>query len=190
MISRRAIVVLAIAAPFLGGCSLSSAPSPQGTSTAPPRTAKHPDALALVRLTTYRGHGISFTYPASWRYRHRGVFTTMTAPVVDIASQPTRNPCTLHRCWFPVRHLRPGAVVVMWEEGGGLIDPPHPTVGVHVTVLRHACNPLGGGDELTARVVLHGGRVYEAYACLRGPNVAAHELEVRAMLASAHRAES
>ena len=182
-------MLLAIAAAFLSGCSLSSAPPTHGTSNAQPRPAKEPDVLALVRLTTYRGHGITFRYPASWRYRHRGFYSTMTSPVVDLASQPTRNPCTSHGCWFPVRHLRPGAVVVVWESGAGLIDPSHPpAVGVHVNVLREGCSPLGGGDELTARVVLREGRIYEAYACLRGPNVATHEREVRAMLASARRA--
>ena len=69
-----------------------------------------------------------------------------------------------------------------------MIDPAHrPVPGVHVKTLRTGCRSLGGGEEITASVVLRGGRVYEAAACLRGPDVAAHELEVRAMLASAER---
>lgn len=176
--SYCSLVLLALAATLPAGCSFGTT----ALSTGAPSATQPP-------LATYSGHGITFTYPASWRYRRRGVFTTMTSPVVDLASQPTRNPCTPHRCWFPVRHLRPGAVVVMWEEGGDLIDPAHPpAVGVHAHVLRQGCRPLGGADELTASVVLDRGRIYEAYACLRGPNIAAHEREVRAMLASARRA--
>jgi hypothetical protein len=112
----------------------------------------------------------------------------MTSPVIDLSSQPTRNPCTKHGCWFPVRHLRPGAVAVVWDEGGGLIDPSRPpTAGVHLHVLPHECRALGGGDEWTAQVVLRGGRIYDVLACFRGPDIATHEAEVRAMLGSAKR---
>jgi hypothetical protein len=151
-------------------------------------TATMHTGLRGVRMATYTGHGITFRYPTAWRYRHRGFFSTMTSPVVDLASQPTRDPCTMHGCWFPARHLRPGAVVVTWEQAGGLIDPAHPPkVGVHVRVLRRGCRSLGGDEEVAGQVVLRGGRVYEVEACLRAPGVAAHARDVRAMLASAGR---
>jgi hypothetical protein len=113
----------------------------------------------------------------------------MSSPVVDLATQPTRNPCVAHRCGFPVRHLRRGGVVVMWNTGAGLIDPAHPPApGVRVTVLRRGCRALGGAEELIARVVLRTGRIYEAAACLRGPGTPIQEGEVRAMLESARAA--
>jgi hypothetical protein len=138
----------------------------------------------------YSGHGITFTYPAAWRYRHRGFSSTMTSPVVDLGNQTMVDPCVHHgnstRCGFPVRHLARGAVVVMWSTNG-LFNPSHrPPPGVHVRTLRTGCRSLGGGEEISARVVLRG-RVYEAAACLRGPDEAAHASEVRAMLASATR---
>jgi hypothetical protein len=112
----------------------------------------------------------------------------MTSPVVDLATQPTRNPCSEHRCGFPVRHLRPGGVVVVWNAGAGMTDPAHPSrEGVHVRVLRRGCRALGGSEELVARVVVRGGRIYQAAACLRAPGVAVHDREVRLMLASASR---
>ena len=75
----------------------------------------------------------------------------------------------------------------MWNTRG-LIDPAHPPApGVRVTVLRRGCRALGGDEEFIARVVLRGGGVYEAGACLRGPGVAMHDGEVRAMLATARR---
>src|SRR6185437_2168852 len=105
-----------------------------------------------------------------------------------LGTQPMVDPCVRSgnstSCGFPVRHLEEGGVVVMWSTGGGFIDPARPpAVGVRVYVLREGCRALGGTEELTARVVLHGNRIYEAEACLRGPNVGAHEGEVRAMLA-------
>jgi hypothetical protein len=199
VISRRLLVLIAVAAALPSGCSFGSASSTHGsassthgTSRTQPQSATQPDVLELVRLTTYRGHGITFAYPASWRHRHRGFYSTMTSPIVDLGTQPMVDPC-VHSgnstsCWFPVRHLDRGGVVVMWSTGGGLIDPAHgPVPGVHVKTLLTGCRSLGGGEEITASVVLRGGRVYEAAACLRGPDVAAHEREVRAMLASAKR---
>ena len=153
---------------------------------------KRPDVLELGRLTTYRGQGITFTYPASWRHRHSGFYSTMTSPIVDLGTQPMVNPCvhsgTSTSCWFPVRHLDRGGVVVMWSTGGGLIDPAHrPLPGIHVKTLRTGCRSLGGAEEIIASVVLRGGRLYEAEACLRSPDEAPHERAVRAMLASAKR---
>ena len=185
-------VLLAVSATLLGGCAFGSSSSTPGVSTSTSQTTKQPEGLELVRLSTYQGNGITFTYPASWRHRHRGFYTTMTAPIVDLGTQPMVDPC-VHSgnstsCWFPVHHLDQGGVVVMWSTGGGYIDPTHrPAVGVRVHVLRNGCRALGGTEELTARVVLRGNRIYEAEACLRGPNVGAHEGEVRAMLASARR---
>jgi hypothetical protein len=185
VVISRGFVLFALAATLPAGCTFGTEAPSGGTATAQPRAAPRP------QLTRYRGHGITFTYPASWRCRHRGFYTTMTSPVVDLATQPTRNPCTAQGCWFPVRHLQPGAVVVMWNTGGGLMVPAHPPMpGVHVTVLRRGCRVLGGDEELTARVVLRGGRIYEAAACIRAPGVSAHEREVRAMLASARRTDS
>jgi hypothetical protein len=60
----------------------------------------------------------------------------------------------------------------MWEHGCRAHQPAHrPAPGVHVTVRREGCRSLGGDEELTARVVLQGGRVFDAAACLRGPGV-------------------
>jgi hypothetical protein len=117
----------------------------------------------------------------------------MTSPVVDLGTQPLVDPCVHHgnstSCWFPVRHLRRGAVVVVWSSGG-LLTVHKPVPGVHVRTLPRGCRRLGGGEAITASVVLRGGRVFQMAACLRGPDVGAHEGEVRAMLASAKRVDS
>ena len=114
---------LAFAAALSGGCTLGSAPSTHGASTAQPAPATQPDVLQLVRLETYRGHGITFTYPASWRHRHRGFYSDMTSPIVDLGTQPMVDPC-VHSgnstsCWFPVRHLDRGGVVVSGRRAAG-----------------------------------------------------------------------
>jgi hypothetical protein len=173
----RGLLLVAVAATLPAGCAFDAA-APSGDPGKPP--------MQSVRLATYSGHGVAFSYPASWRYRNRGFYSNMTSPVIDLATQPTRDPCVAHTCWFPVRHLRQGGVVVMWETAGAMIDPAHlPAPGVHVKVVRGGCRALGGEEELIAQIVLHSGRIYEATACLRGPGLAAHDREARAMLASA-----
>ncbi len=189
MVRCPGLVLVAALSALASGCALGSTSPTHGVSATAGGAPRRPATAVVVRLTTYRGHGIVFRYPADWRYRRRGFYSHMTSPVVDLASQPTRNPCTEHGCGFPVRRLRPGAVVVMWDQGGGLILPSQrPAVGVHLRVLPRGCRALGGDEELAAQVVLRGGRVYEAEACLRGPDLAMHEREVHAMLASARRA--
>lgn len=186
--TARAFLLVVLLATLPAGCAFGRSSQPAGTAKHHRNHAAPRDTLELVRLATYRGHGITFRYPASWRYRRRGFRSMMTSPVVDLATQPTRNPCFEHRCWFPVRHLRPGGVVAMWEIGGGMIDPAYrPAPGIRVKILRGGCRALGGEEELLARLVLRGGRIYDAAACLRGPGLVEHDREVRLMFASATR---
>jgi hypothetical protein len=128
-----------------------------------------------------------FDPPASWR-SHDGVVYDLGPREVELASQPTPSRCTPQACWLPIRHPRPGAVVVAWSSIEPISDAHPPALGVRVTIPRRGCPQLAGDEELSARVVLSGGRVYEALACIRGPDVQAQEREVRAMLASARRA--
>jgi len=47
-----------------------------------------------------------------------------------------------------------------------------------VAITSPLCRVLRGEGELWARIVLRGGRISAAGACLRGPDVAVHEAEV------------
>jgi hypothetical protein len=68
----------------------------------------------VAGLVVFRKHGITFTYPAGWRYSHRGFITTMTAPIADLGNQPLSDPCHgRDGCGFPIRQLKPGGVVMM-----------------------------------------------------------------------------
>jgi len=148
-------------------------------------------AAATARLAHLRRDGIAFAYPAAWSHHRRGFMSTMTDGFVDLSTQPMMSPCrtrgTRTTCGWPIRHLRPGGVVVEWSAGSGMIEPGYlPPVGVHVSVLHDPhCRRMGGERSLSARVVLRGHRSYQAYACLRAPGVAANDLAFRAMVASA-----
>ncbi|MGH3074044.1 MAG: hypothetical protein ACRDQC_03910 [Gaiellales bacterium] len=141
-------------------------------------------------LSHFRGSGIQFDYPASWSHHRHGFSTSMTGPIIDLSTQPMINPCTTTgnttQCTLPVRRLKPGGVVVVWDTGGGFsIQSRRPDLGVRVRVIRPGCPKVGGDEAVVGSIVASHRRVFLVSACLRGPNVAANERAVRAMLASA-----
>jgi hypothetical protein len=141
------------------------------------------------RLAHLRGHGVEFSYPAAWRYRHSGVVTSLTSPVIDLGTQPLGDPCHGKLgCGWPVNRLRPGGVVLMVFSGGSLVPPTHTSRtireysgdqldGLAVSI---GCDRVLVGDYATPAL----GRLSFS-ACFRAPGLAAHEREFRAMLASA-----
>jgi hypothetical protein len=174
----RSIAVGVVLAGMVSGCSLGSN---EGAGPAP------------FKLQQYTGHGYTFTYPASWRYRHGGFSTTMTEPVIDLATQPMGEPCHGSLgCAWPVTRMRPGGVVVMVQAGGLLSDRPRPA--------RLTFRTYGSGhsDSFAARIGCdrvftatyeprstgHGENLYFS-ACARGPGLATVEQQFRDMVKSA-----
>jgi hypothetical protein len=139
-------------------------------------------------LVAFHGDGVSFRYPAAWSHHRPGVRSFESTGVIDLSTQPFRNPC--HRsgritsCGMPIRRLRPGGLVVTWTANGlpGLLQPR----GVTVTVTRPGrCQSVGGDESVAASVTTRRRETLWVDACLRGPDLQANERAVRAMLASA-----
>jgi hypothetical protein len=179
----RAILVAGLVGIVVSACSLGGA----GASS-----SRRSHIVPATLLTHFRGAGIQFYYPASWSHRHPGILQHFGAsPVIDLSTQSMVDPCTktgsTTRCGLPIHGLKPGGVVVTWA-----LLSPYPLgarrrpLGVHVRVERPGfCRSVGGEEGVFASVVVRHHRVYSVGACLRGPNVAANERAVRAMLASA-----
>jgi hypothetical protein len=172
-----ALVTAGLASACFGSAGGHSVASTTGGTTAP--------------LTHYRGHGVAFDYPAAWgRYRRDGFFTTMTSPVVDLSTQPTVDPC-IHTgsktsCWFPVRHMRAGSVVVMWIRWEGpRTTTERPPRSVRVKVIPGGCRGIGGDEIIDAQITTRHHEAFYADACLRAPGLAANERAFRAMARSA-----
>ena len=96
----------------------------------------------------------------------------MTGPVIDLSAQPMVNPCTTSGCGLPVRHLRPGGVVVVWETGWPFV-PPRKGKTVRVRVTRPGCRNVGGDEMIAALIVTRHHGSFLAGAYLRVPGVAA-----------------
>lgn len=176
-------VIVALAT---GGCSSGSAGNPSGS------TARSSQRGNNVALAAYHGHGIVFAYPLAWSHRRPGFMSPETQGIIDLGTQLMVNPChtsgTITTCGWPVRHLRPGGVVVTWTAdympGLSIHRPPR---GVHVQVKRPGyCRSLGGTETVSARLVTRRHETFLVNACLRAPGVRSGERAVRAMVASAH----
>jgi hypothetical protein len=174
----RGVLLLCVLCGVLAGCSSGSGSDPGN--------AAEPSGLSV-----FTGHGLRFAYPANWRYRHAGFRTTMTDPIVDLGSQPLTDPCAgRDGCGFPVRLLRPGAVVVMVQSFGAFTGRPGKSIRRVPPNGGAGINRLHCDDALVASWVTDqwDGSVRRGIsfdACFRAPGIARNERAFRAAVKSA-----
>ncbi len=155
-------------------------------------------------LQAYKNSFLTFTYPAAWA---PSVFTEQTLhfhPMVYLSTQPTHDPCrttasalggTTTTCGWPVDRLAPGGVVVVLENRGLPLFSLSNFAGVPTkiggrpakvaTAEPGTCRVLGGEASISAAIARPLVSNWTAFeACLRGPNLAVQERQVRAMLSS------
>lgn len=145
-------------------------------------------------VATYTSVPLSFSYPATWQIQAWQEPTHSFVPLVGVSTQPLHDPCsitpTVIRCGFPLERLNPGGILGWWSRIGLLIAPAGAVVTNYSLGGRRAslvtwrpghCQAIGG-DKTLVVTVLPGDLHFEA--CLRRPNLAAHERQIRAMLAS------
>lgn len=155
-------------------------------------------------LQTYRNAFVTFQYPAAWA---TSVFIEQTLhfhPMVYLSTQSTHDPCrttssagggAATACGWPVGRLAPGGVVVLLENRGA----PGATLGSFAgkpvriggrgaklsTQKPGICGTLGAEATISVAIARPLPSNWTAVqACLRGPNLAAQERQVRALLRS------
>ena len=160
-------------------------------------TAKAADPPQLL---TYRGNGLTFRHPAAWTaYPFRWAGELHFRPLVYLSTQPVHDPCSTQgyttSCGLPLRRLRPGGVLVVWQVNGipamGLGPGARIRVGGHpatrVVTRSGICKKIGA--DRTMEIVVATSPTPSPFtyltACLRGPNLAQNEHRVDALLASA-----
>jgi hypothetical protein len=150
-------------------------------------------------LQRYSGAGLSFTYPTAWTaYPYQGRGELHFQPIVYLSTQPVQDPCSTQgnttSCGFPVAHLEPGGVVVVWQQNGipamGLGPGHRIEVGGHpasfVDERGGECSRIGADRTIDVAVETSKPPAPFTYltACLRGPGLARAETAVEALLAS------
>lgn len=163
-----------------------------------PGTAKA--AADPPQLVTYRSGGLSFRHPGTWTaYPFRWAGELHFRPLVYLSTQPVHDPCSTRgnttSCGLPVRRLRPGGVLVIWQVNGvpamGLGPGARVRVGGHpatrVVTRGGICRQIGADRtiELAIETSPTPSPLTYLTACLRGPNLAQNERRVDALLASA-----
>jgi len=162
-------------------------------------TSSTAQAASQPQLVTYRSDGLSFRHPAAWTaYPFRWAGELHFRPLVYLSTQPVHDPCSTQgnttSCGLPVRHLRPGGVLVIWQVNGipamGLGPGERINVGGHrgtrVVTPSGICKEIGADRTMQVAVQTSPTPSPLTYltACLRGPNLAQNERRVDALLAS------
>jgi hypothetical protein len=162
-----------------------------------------PDAQAAgkqaPRLVEYSDSVLSFSHPAAWKaYPFRWDGELHFRPLVYLSTQALRDPCAMQgntvSCGFPLGRLRPGGVLVTWNNSGppamGLGPGSRIRVGGHparrVDTAHGICRSIGADRtiEVLAQTQPPPSPLLELTACLRGPGLAQAERSVDALLAS------
>ena len=189
---RRHLVALA-AVIAVAACNSTpvptAAPGPVSTPVASPAStpATTPSPSPTAALITEQVGLLTVTHPVAWRVV-AGPMTVPNRPVplfylsdapLAVGPCPTPDPKSgeFQGCPDPLSALPAGGVLVTVAPNLGLpaMNPPQ----VSVQVADGPCRALGGAAQMWSVV---GGAVVTA--CLRGPDLATREAEVRGVIAS------
>jgi hypothetical protein len=162
-----------------------ASPVPSLTPSASPTAS--PSQSPTVSVITERVGLLTVTHPVAWRLvagpkeipgRPVPLFYLSDAPLtVGLCPTPDPKSGEFQGCPEPLAALPSGGVLVTVNPNLGLpaMNPPQVTFENKTK----PCQAIGGDAEMWSVV---GGTVLTA--CLRGPDLAAHEAEVRAVIAS------
>jgi hypothetical protein len=143
---------------------------------------------------------MTFSRPSTWNpYAFQATVTPHVDPLLYLSTQPAHNPCKKQGsgsvCGWPVDELRPGGVLVVWENrrfpGWSLDSAPGVRLRVGGRPARRAstrpgeCSAIGADETIVVAVERPVRDSWTAVtACVRGPNLAASERRLAALLAS------
>lgn len=206
---RRGGVLTCLVAVALLGCSAPStdSPSPRGTPSAAAPTSLSPTPASLIEDGA---NGISFERPATWtRWQPNAHDPINDGPLIYLSTDSLLPGCAVvpadapnppdaqgRACTWPLASLAPYGVLITWLTTR--ILQPLPTAGetveVNATTARvqvekpGRCAAIGADETLDVLVPIGQPKPLSniaMVACLRGPDLAEAEAQVRALLVSA-----
>lgn len=199
------VVAIAVAA-----CAPGQTGSPFAPSDATGSAASRTPAPTTVATVSDAANGITFVHPAAWvRWQPNAHDPINDGPLIYLSTDPLLATCATMplqspnppdarggTCDWPLRSLAPEGVFVDWYTTR--ILGPSPTSGEAIEVngetarLRierpGSCSAIGADETLAVLVPIGQPKPWSNIAvvvCLRGPDLATSEAQVRAMLASA-----
>jgi hypothetical protein len=180
MALRFVVLVVVLAVVSAGGCAAASrGPSSSGA---------------------FHNGFVELRYPSAWRAVEPAVSPELhVRPLLYLSVQPTRNPCrtsgTVTSCGWPVRRLRRGGLLIVWENRGypgwSLASAPGRRLrvgGREARLLvshRGVCSAIGADETIAVAIARPLAGNWTAFtACLRGPGLPKLERDVERVLAS------
>jgi hypothetical protein len=191
-------------------CSAAATVPPSGSPTPTPSSTSLTAPPSDAAVVTDAANGISFARPASWtRWLPNAHNPINDGPLIYLSTDPlvptcattpqtTPNPADARgrACDWPLGELAPNGVVVTWLTTR--ILAPLPSAGDPVEVngatgrlqieKPGSCSAVVADETLYVLVPIGQPKPWSniaVLACLRGPDLATSEAQVRAMLASA-----
>jgi len=207
----RCSLLLAVAAVWLTACA--PAPTPSATpapSPSAPSSASPSSSAAVATTVSDAANGISFQRPATWtRWQPNQSKPINGGPLIYLSTDPLLPTCATApeaspnppdargmACEWPLTSLSPNGVLVSWVNRR--ILAPLPTSGevlpmngnsARLQIERPgACGVIGADETISVLVPIGQPPPLSnvaVVACLRGPDLATTEAQVRTMLASA-----
>jgi hypothetical protein len=191
-------------------CSAAATVPPSGSPTPTPSSTSLTAPPSVAAVVSDAADGISFARPASWtRWLPNAHNPINDGPLIYLSTDPlvptcattpqtTPNPADARgrACDWPLGELAPNGVVVTWLTTR--ILAPLPSAGDPVEVngatgrlqieKPGSCSAVVADETLYVLVPIGQPKPWSniaVLACLRGPDLATSEAQVRAMLASA-----
>jgi hypothetical protein len=205
VLAVRACVTALTLLTFASACTSHSTSRPQGRSE---RTDASQSIAQSAQWATFRNETVSFRYPNDWHAVHFDETSSFTASIADLSSQTMHAPCTTRHtstgtetsCGWPVMYLRPGGILMRWEQNGFPVprswrfrDQPGQRLLVDGRPARQTinrpgdCSHLGATETIRTEIKRSAvGNDFSVTACLRGPGIDSLESRARAILASTH----
>jgi hypothetical protein len=193
---------------MLAACATPPAPSITGVpgTTAPTFSAVMPSSSSVAD----HAGGIAFDRPANWVRWLPNMHDPITdGPMLYLSTDPLQPTCAVlpsgppnpadvqgRACDWPLTTLSPGGVLVTWWNDRILSPIPSPdeplTINGGSSGIRverpGTCAAIGSDETVEAAIPLAGSPGWTnlvVIACLRGPDVASAETQLREMLRSA-----
>ncbi len=175
-------------------------PGPRATSGRSGGAVRPFGARACTPAPVHANGELTFRRPATWKaYPFRWAGELHFHPALYLSTQPVRDPCRTNGaatvCTWPVRRLRPGGVLVVWEDRGFpgwtlATTPGRPSrVGgrsaKRATTTGGACSAIGGDRTIEVAIASpENDNWTQVTACLRGPGLARNERRLDSLLES------
>lgn len=210
----QAFALLSLVAALAVACSPAPTSLPSAsavpTPTPSPSPSPTPTSPSAATVVTDTANGISFDRPASWtRWLPNAHDPINDGPLIYLSTDPLLPTCATtpqespnpadsrgRACEWPLEALAPNGVLVTWLTTRILAPLPSSGDAVEVNGATGrlemekpgSCSAVGADETLDVLVPigqLQPGSNIAMVACLRGPDLAGTEAQVRAMLASA-----